>query len=162
MSQSIGTAPRTAVIVDDHAIFRSGLRADLDPERLRILGEAADVDGVDDGPALQAFDVGRVRRRPRRRRVARRFRIDQRLDADAIERGQVAHGAVGDGPAGFGAVDGGAGEALSPFLELVGQRLASAAALAQGFQVARALSSGSGRGVSGLAQGLQGGWGYDT
>ena len=34
--------------------------------------------------------------------------------------------------------------------------------LAQGFQVARALSSGSGRGVSGLAQGLQGGWGYDT
>lgn len=32
MSQSIGTAPRTAVIVDDHAIFRSGLRADLDPD----------------------------------------------------------------------------------------------------------------------------------
>ena len=31
--------------------------------------------------------------------------------------------------------------------------------LSQGFQVARALSSGSGRG---LTQGLQGGWGYDT
>ena len=36
-------APRTAVIVDDHAIFRSGLRADLDPdlaegvERIRAL-----------------------------------------------------------------------------------------------------------------------------
>ena len=35
-------APRTAVIVDDHAIFRSGLRADLDPDRLAILGEAGD------------------------------------------------------------------------------------------------------------------------
>ena len=37
-------APRTAVIVDDHAIFRSGLRADLDPDRLAIVGEAGDVD----------------------------------------------------------------------------------------------------------------------
>lgn len=37
-------APRTAVIVDDHAIFRSGLRADLDPDRLVIVGEAGDVD----------------------------------------------------------------------------------------------------------------------
>lgn len=37
-------APRTAVIVDDHAIFRSGLRADLDPDRLAIVGEAVDVD----------------------------------------------------------------------------------------------------------------------
>ena len=37
-------APRTAVIVDDHAIFRSGLRADLDPDRLTIVGEAGDVD----------------------------------------------------------------------------------------------------------------------
>ncbi|MCK6089791.1 LuxR C-terminal-related transcriptional regulator [Micrococcus endophyticus] len=37
-------APRTAVIVDDHAIFRSGLRADLDPARLAIVGEAGDVD----------------------------------------------------------------------------------------------------------------------
>ncbi|UBH25609.1 response regulator transcription factor [Micrococcus porci] len=34
----------TAVVVDDHAIFRSGLRADLDASRLRIVGEAGDVD----------------------------------------------------------------------------------------------------------------------
>ena len=37
-------APRTAVIVDDHTIFRSGLRSDLDPARLAIVGEAGDVD----------------------------------------------------------------------------------------------------------------------
>lgn len=34
--------------------------------------------------------------------------------------------------------------------------------LAQGFQVARALSSGSGRGLMGASQAAQGGWGYDT
>ncbi|WP_100345855.1 LuxR C-terminal-related transcriptional regulator [Compostimonas suwonensis] len=33
----------TVVIVDDHSIFRSGLRADLD-ESVRVLGEAATVD----------------------------------------------------------------------------------------------------------------------
>lgn len=38
------TPPVTAVIVDDHAIFRAGLRADLDPSRIRIVGEAGDVE----------------------------------------------------------------------------------------------------------------------
>jgi len=33
------------VIVDDHSIFRSGLRADLD-DRLHVVGEAADVDAA--------------------------------------------------------------------------------------------------------------------
>jgi Response regulator containing a CheY-like receiver domain and an HTH DNA-binding domain len=33
------------VIVDDHSIFRSGLRADLD-DSIRVLGEAADVDSA--------------------------------------------------------------------------------------------------------------------
>jgi len=35
----------TVVIVDDHSIFRSGLRADLD-DRLHVVGEAADVDAA--------------------------------------------------------------------------------------------------------------------
>lgn len=35
----------TVVIVDDHSIFRSGLRADLD-ESIEVLGEAADVDSA--------------------------------------------------------------------------------------------------------------------
>ncbi|WP_431246674.1 LuxR C-terminal-related transcriptional regulator [Leifsonia xyli] len=35
----------TVVVVDDHSIFRSGLRADLD-ERLEVVGEAADVDAA--------------------------------------------------------------------------------------------------------------------
>lgn len=38
------SAPVTAVIVDDHAIFRAGLRADLDPARVEIVGEAGDVE----------------------------------------------------------------------------------------------------------------------
>jgi DNA-binding NarL/FixJ family response regulator len=37
--------PITVAIVDDHSIFRSGLRADLD-ERLRVVAEAQDVDGA--------------------------------------------------------------------------------------------------------------------
>ncbi|SEI00080.1 MULTISPECIES: response regulator transcription factor [unclassified Leifsonia] len=37
--------PVSVVIVDDHSIFRSGLRADLD-ERLRVVAEAADVDAA--------------------------------------------------------------------------------------------------------------------
>ncbi|MDR6973026.1 response regulator transcription factor [Leifsonia shinshuensis] len=46
MSETDGTArPVTVVVVDDHSIFRSGLRADLD-ERLRVVGEAADVDAA--------------------------------------------------------------------------------------------------------------------
>jgi len=41
-----GTArPVTVVVVDDHSIFRSGLRADLDG-RLDVVGEAADVDAA--------------------------------------------------------------------------------------------------------------------
>ncbi len=35
----------TVVVVDDHSIFRSGLRADLD-DRLEVVGEAADVDAA--------------------------------------------------------------------------------------------------------------------
>jgi DNA-binding NarL/FixJ family response regulator len=35
----------TVVIVDDHSIFRSGLRSDLDAS-IRVLGEAADVDSA--------------------------------------------------------------------------------------------------------------------
>jgi DNA-binding NarL/FixJ family response regulator len=37
--------PVTVVVVDDHSIFRSGLRADLDG-RLDVVGEAADVDAA--------------------------------------------------------------------------------------------------------------------
>ena len=37
------TEPITVVVVDDHAIFRSGLRADLDG-RVRVVGEAATVE----------------------------------------------------------------------------------------------------------------------
>ena len=37
--------PVTIVVVDDHSIFRSGLRADLD-QRLEVVGEAADVDAA--------------------------------------------------------------------------------------------------------------------
>ncbi|GAA4182326.1 response regulator transcription factor [Gryllotalpicola kribbensis] len=37
--------PVTVVVVDDHSIFRSGLRADLD-DRVRVIGEAGDVDGA--------------------------------------------------------------------------------------------------------------------
>jgi DNA-binding NarL/FixJ family response regulator len=35
----------TVIIVDDHSIFRSGLRSDLDPS-VEVLGEAADVDSA--------------------------------------------------------------------------------------------------------------------
>ncbi|XNY99505.1 response regulator [Micrococcus luteus] len=44
MTAPATTVPVTAVIVDDHAIFRAGLRADLDPARIEIVGEAADVE----------------------------------------------------------------------------------------------------------------------
>lgn len=37
------TEPITVVVVDDHAIFRSGLKADLD-QRVRVVGEAATVE----------------------------------------------------------------------------------------------------------------------
>ncbi|MET4781075.1 response regulator transcription factor [Glaciihabitans sp. UYNi722] len=37
--------PTTVVIVDDHSIFRSGLRSDLD-DSVRVVGEAADVDSA--------------------------------------------------------------------------------------------------------------------
>lgn len=46
MTESTATGrPVTVVIVDDHSIFRSGLRADLD-DRLHVVGEAADVDAA--------------------------------------------------------------------------------------------------------------------
>ncbi|MDR6612151.1 response regulator transcription factor [Leifsonia sp. 1010] len=46
MTESTATGrPVTVVIVDDHSIFRSGLRADLD-HRLHVVGEAADVDAA--------------------------------------------------------------------------------------------------------------------
>jgi DNA-binding NarL/FixJ family response regulator len=53
-NENVGDAPEDSaaaagridvVIVDDHSIFRSGLRADLDPE-LRVVAEAADVDSA--------------------------------------------------------------------------------------------------------------------
>ena len=37
------TEPISIVVVDDHAIFRSGLKADLDG-RMEVVGEAATVD----------------------------------------------------------------------------------------------------------------------
>ncbi|KPN21905.1 LuxR C-terminal-related transcriptional regulator [Arthrobacter sp. Edens01] len=40
---SIAAEPITVVVVDDHAIFRSGLKADLDG-RIRVLAEAATVE----------------------------------------------------------------------------------------------------------------------
>jgi DNA-binding NarL/FixJ family response regulator len=42
---SDGDRPVTVLIVDDHSIFRSGLRSDLDA-RLQVVGEAADVDAA--------------------------------------------------------------------------------------------------------------------
>ncbi|MGH1549462.1 LuxR C-terminal-related transcriptional regulator [Leifsonia poae] len=45
MSETDIPNPVTVVVVDDHSIFRSGLRADLD-ERLEVVGEAADVDAA--------------------------------------------------------------------------------------------------------------------
>lgn len=44
------------IIVDDHSIFRSGLRSDLDP-RLTVVGEAAEVDGAVDVIARMRPDV---------------------------------------------------------------------------------------------------------
>ncbi|WP_374008076.1 LuxR C-terminal-related transcriptional regulator [Leifsonia sp. LS-T14] len=44
-SDTAKTRPVTIVVVDDHSIFRSGLRADLD-QRLQVVGEAADVDAA--------------------------------------------------------------------------------------------------------------------
>ncbi|GAA4265768.1 response regulator transcription factor [Frondihabitans peucedani] len=54
-------APVSVVIVDDHSIFRSGLRADLDRD-LRVLAEAADVDSAVDAilreqPTVVLLDV---------------------------------------------------------------------------------------------------------
>ena len=52
----------TVVVVDDHATFRTGLKADLDPDRIQVVGEAADVDGAvavirDRRPAVVLLDV---------------------------------------------------------------------------------------------------------
>lgn len=41
----MGERPLTVVVVDDHSIFRSGLRADLDPS-LTVVGEADDVESA--------------------------------------------------------------------------------------------------------------------
>ncbi|HRO93247.1 response regulator transcription factor [Citricoccus sp.] len=38
--------PVRVVIVDDHAIFRTGLKADLDPSAIQVVGEAGDVDSA--------------------------------------------------------------------------------------------------------------------
>ena len=56
-----GDRPVTVVIVDDHSIFRSGLRSDLDA-RLQVVGEAADVDAavaavLDTRPDVVLLDV---------------------------------------------------------------------------------------------------------
>ena len=41
-----GRTPVRVVIVDDHAIFRTGLKADLDPAAIQVVGEAGDVDSA--------------------------------------------------------------------------------------------------------------------
>jgi DNA-binding NarL/FixJ family response regulator len=41
-----GRPPVRVVIVDDHAIFRTGLKADLDRTAIRVVGEAGDVDSA--------------------------------------------------------------------------------------------------------------------
>ncbi len=41
-----GRQPVRVVIVDDHAIFRTGLKADLDPSAIQVVGEAGDVDAA--------------------------------------------------------------------------------------------------------------------
>jgi DNA-binding NarL/FixJ family response regulator len=48
--------PPTVVLVDDHAIFRAGVRAELDG-RVEILGEAGDVDGAVREIVARAPDV---------------------------------------------------------------------------------------------------------
>jgi DNA-binding NarL/FixJ family response regulator len=55
------TEPITVVVVDDHSIFRSGLRADLDSS-VRVVGEADDVESaiaviVDAQPTVVLLDV---------------------------------------------------------------------------------------------------------
>ncbi len=45
MTDDTAAGAITVVIVDDHSIFRSGLRSDLD-DRLRVVAEAQDVDGA--------------------------------------------------------------------------------------------------------------------
>lgn len=45
------------LIVDDHSIFRSGLRADLDPTSIDVVGEAADVETAVAQIAAVAPDV---------------------------------------------------------------------------------------------------------
>jgi DNA-binding NarL/FixJ family response regulator len=41
-----GGQPVRVVIVDDHAIFRTGLKADLDRSAIQVVGEAGDVDSA--------------------------------------------------------------------------------------------------------------------
>ncbi|KFF58912.1 LuxR family transcriptional regulator [Cryobacterium sp. MLB-32] len=60
-SSSPTAVPLSVVIVDDHSIFRSGLRADLD-SGIRVLGEAATVDDaialvIDVQPRVVLLDV---------------------------------------------------------------------------------------------------------
>lgn len=51
-----GRAPLRVVVVDDHSIFRSGLRADLDTS-IVVVGEAADVGSAVEVIAAQRPDV---------------------------------------------------------------------------------------------------------
>ena len=41
---STATNPIRLVLVDDHRMFRSGVKAELDPAVTSVVGEAADVD----------------------------------------------------------------------------------------------------------------------
>jgi DNA-binding NarL/FixJ family response regulator len=43
---SPGTAPIRLVLVDDHRMFRSGVKAELDPAVTQVVGEAPDVDAA--------------------------------------------------------------------------------------------------------------------
>ncbi|MEV4902756.1 response regulator transcription factor [Citricoccus sp. NPDC055426] len=46
MTTSNPARPVRVVIVDDHAIFRTGLKADLHPAEVEVVGEAGDVDAA--------------------------------------------------------------------------------------------------------------------
>jgi len=54
--------PVSVVLVEDHAMFRAGVRSSLDPTRTRVIGEAADVDTAvkvihEQQPAMVLLDV---------------------------------------------------------------------------------------------------------
>ena len=90
MSTPIGR-PRTVVVVDDHAMFRTGVKAELaaQPDRVEVLGEAADADEavtVKAG-ALEASNVNAVSAMVDMINLARNFEMQMKLlqNADGNE-----------------------------------------------------------------------------